>query len=107
MRKYHTPTAPMTFIYLGGAQIIAHAIHHGFTHASHTSTHASHAFYHAYVPLFHMNDFRIPTEKLFKTMAEFILETSKPSETTLTSQTTLHSNIKTRNKAYDLAVQTT
>ena len=35
MRKYHTPTAPITFICLSGAQVIAHAIHHGFTHASH------------------------------------------------------------------------
>ena len=34
MRKYHTPTAAMTFICLSGAQRIAHAIHHGFTHAS-------------------------------------------------------------------------
>ena len=50
MRKYHTPTAPMTFICLSGAQIIAYAIPHGFTHVSHTSTHASHAFYHAYLP---------------------------------------------------------
>ena len=57
MRKYHTLTAPMTFICLSGAQITAHAIHHGFTHASHTSTHASHTsthashtFYHAYLP---------------------------------------------------------
>ena len=41
--KHHTPTAPMTFICLSGAQIIAHAIHHGFTHASH-------ACYHAYLP---------------------------------------------------------
>ena len=35
-------TLPLTC--LSGAQIIAHAIHCGFTHASHTSTHASHAY---------------------------------------------------------------
>ena len=40
----------MTFICLSGAQIIAHAIHHGFTQALHTSILASHAFYHAYLP---------------------------------------------------------
>ena len=50
MKKYHTPAAPMTFICLSGAQRIAYALHHGFTHASHTSAQASHAFYHAYFP---------------------------------------------------------
>ena len=44
------PHLPWLFSVWIALKYIAHAIHHGFTHASHTSTHASHAFYHAYLP---------------------------------------------------------